>query len=59
MGRGRRVRHMARGEESDWGITGEDRDRMAAFASKSRFDRTPEDLRPTEKRRSREERQEG
>ena len=46
----RRHRHMARGEQSDWGITGEDRDRIRAFASKSRFDRTPEDLRPPEER---------
>lgn len=50
---------MARGEESEWGITGEDRDRIAAFASKSRFDRTPEDLRPAEERRSLEEPDEG
>lgn len=48
MGRAPGARHMARGEESDWGITGEDRDRMAAFASKSYFDRSPEDLRPGE-----------
>ena len=59
MGRARRVRSMSRGEKSEWGITGEDQDRMAAFASKSRFERTPEDLQPTEKRRAREERQEG
>ena len=49
------VRHMARGEESDWGITGDDRDRMAAFASKSRFDRTPEDLSPGDEQGSVEE----
>lgn len=50
MGRGRGVVRMSRGEESDWGITGEDRARMAAFANKSYFDRSPEDLRPAEER---------
>ena len=47
---GRPLPDMPRGEEVEWGITGEDRERMGAFASKSRFDRTPEDLRPPEER---------
>lgn len=39
---------MSRGDADDWGITDEDRGRFRNFLSKSYFDRTPDDLRPTD-----------